>query len=183
MNVVLESARLTLHPIRAADADTLWAVWNDRDVYRYLGPRAFQDLPSLDRVQGGARHLEEWWATKAWGPFVVRRRDDDAVIGDAGLYPVHDGHGGFTTEIELGYRYGKPFWGQGYGREAAGLVMDWAAEVLRLDALVSIVNEQNVASRKIAESLGFRLAETRAETFEGHSCTDCWYRWQRPSER
>lgn len=178
MTVVLESERLTLRPVRSADATTLWNVWNDRDVYRYLGARAFQDLPTLERVQTGARRIEEHWALRGWGPFVVTRRDDGAVIGETGLYPVPDGHGGSTAEIELGHRYGKPFWGQGYGREAAGLVMDWARSVVGIDALVSIVNAENVASRRIAESLGFRLVDSRVETFEQHTYTDCWYRWQ-----
>ena len=178
MAVVLESGRLTLRPIRAADAETLWTIWNDREVYRYVGHLAYGDVPGLDRIQRAARRFEGLWAEQAWGPMTVTRRADGAVVGECGLYPVFDEQGVATSEIELGHRYGRAFWGQGYGREAAGLVMGWATDVLRLDALVSIVNKSNVASRRIAESLGFHLAETREATFEEHTWTDCWYRWQ-----
>jgi len=102
---VLESERLTLRPVRAADAETLWTIWNDREVYRYVGHLAYGDVPGLDRIQRAAGPFEGLWAEQAWGPMTVTRRADGAVVGECGLYPVFDEQGVATTEIELGHRY------------------------------------------------------------------------------
>lgn len=112
-----------------------------------------------------------------WGPLLATRTADGAKLGECGLFLVDGDDGVPTGEIELGHRYGREFWGQGYAGEAAREVMRWAAHDLGLTELVSIIQEPNTASRRIAESCGFELAATRERTRGERNYRVCWYRW------
>lgn len=164
----LTTARLTLSRLidaSPAQLDALVAAWDDPEVFRYVGVGrtgfTHEDLArGLGRFQELATHVP-------WGPLLVVRTGDDVVLGETGLYPVPG-----SDEIELGHRYGRFAWGQGYGFEAAAAVMEWVTE-LGLTSLVSIIQEGNVASRRIAEKLGFTLRETKIEPH----ATDLWFSW------
>jgi [ribosomal protein S5]-alanine N-acetyltransferase len=171
---LLQTDRLSLRPLQPGDAEQLWQVWNDPAVFTYVGTG---EVPDLDRVRRGVDHSVAHWAEHGWGPFLVTRGADGEVIGECGLYPVFDDRREDTGEIELGHRYGKAAWGQGYGGEAAGAVMTWARDELHLTELVSIIQEPNIASRRIAESLGFTLGEVRSVQRGDRTVRICWYRW------
>jgi ribosomal-protein-alanine N-acetyltransferase len=170
----LRSARLTLRPLRDGDAETLWELWNDPAVYEYVGDGRVRTLAEL-RV--GVERFVAHWSERGWGPFLVTQNTDGQAIGECGLYPVADEAHEDSDEIELGYRYGQQWWGRGYGTEAARAVMDWATNDLGLLALISIVREGNLASRRIAESLGFTIIQERPVENLPTPTRDLWYRW------
>ena len=169
---VLTTARLTLIPLLSATVeqqDALIEAWNHPEVFRYVGfGRTGFTREDLDRSLARFGELAD---RKPWGPLMVLRTSDGAVLGETGLYPARD-DGVDTGEIELGHRYGPTAWGQGYGFEAAAAIMSWAAE-LGLTELVSIIQEGNIASRRIAEKLGFTLRETRVKAY----ANVLWYSW------
>lgn len=169
----LQTDRLSLRPLRAGDAEVLWRLWDDPEVYAYVGTG---DVPGLDRLERGVEAFVRMYAERGWGPLAVARREDGVVIGECGLYPWRQ-DGVETGEVELGYRYGRAHWGQGYGREAAAAVLRWARDELGCNELVCSVQEPNVASRRIAEGLGFRLVALRERRAEGRVWLDCWYVW------
>lgn len=169
----LTTARLTLiRLIDASDAqlDALVAAWDDPEVFRYVG--VGRTGFTHEYLARGLARFRELYAVHQWGPLLVVRTSDGAVLGETGLYPAMD-EGVDTGEIELGHRYGRAYWGQGYGFEAASVVMGWAVE-LGLTELVSIIQEGNIASRRIAERLGFTLRETKATSY----ANVLWYSWR-----
>jgi len=171
----LRTPRLTLRPVAQADAEMLWALWEDPAVFAWVGDGS---VPSLESVQLAASRYEACWVDHGWGPLMAIRTADGAELGACGLFPVAGDDGVLTGEIELGHRYSREFWGQGYAGEAAREVMRWAARDLGLTELVSIIQEPNTASRRIAESCGFELAGTRERTRGERSYRVCWYRWR-----
>lgn len=173
----LRTARLTLHAIQGSDAEVLWSLWNDPAVFTWVGDGS---VPPFERLQAAVDRYAACWANNDWGPLLVTRTSDGAALGAGGLYPVPGDDGDLTGEIELGHRYGTQFWGQGYAGEAAREVMRWAQHDLGLTELVSIVQEQNTASRRIAESCGFELVELRDRTRGERRYRVCWYRWRSP---
>lgn len=172
----LATGRLTLLPysvVTDAQLDELVAAWDDPEVWRYVGAgrdsftRA--DLDSAMRRAG--EHLRD--------ELIVVRTGDGVVIGVCGLYPARL-DGVETGEIELGYRFGRAFWGQGYGTEAASAVMRWAVEEQGVTSLVSDIQEPNIASRKIVERLGFAVREKRPMAVDP-ARVELWYAWQAPA--
>jgi len=48
----------------------------------------------------------------------------------------------------------KPYWGQGLGTEAARAILDYGFDNLQLPRLVCVIDEENTASKRVAEKIG-----------------------------
>jgi len=175
----LVTERLVLRPLQPEDAVALWEEWNDPLVWRYVGAGV---LPARERIERGAALLGQMYLERGWSGLLVSRRSDGRVLGECGLYPWRE-DGRETGDVELGYRFGREHWGQGYAGEAARAVLTWASEELGFTDLVCVVQEANTASRRIAERLGFRLADTRHHDVGGVLVHDCWYQWTGSADR
>ncbi|WP_246688913.1 GNAT family N-acetyltransferase [Mesorhizobium sp. WSM4310] len=88
--------------------------------------------------------------------FVVRSLADDRCLGLVGL------HAAKTACPEIGIWIREDVHGNGIGREAVAAVVAWASEELDPDGFEYPVAEENMASRRIAESLGGSIVETRS---------------------
>ncbi|MGK6320133.1 GNAT family N-acetyltransferase [Sphingomonas sp. DT-204] len=147
---MIETGRLILRRWRDDDRPAFHAHCSDPDVMRYLGPpltRAETDA-ALDRQNG---YLEShgycFWA--------VERRADGALLGFCGLKP---GAPGTPIEgmVEIGWRFGRAFWGQGYAREAAVASLDWGWANLDASHIVAITVLANERSWGLMERLGMQ---------------------------
>ncbi len=92
-------------------------------------------------------------------------RSDGRLIGNAGVrMPYADARQG-----EIGYEFAPEHWGQGYATEAAGAMLRYGFEVLRLHRVQANCVAENVASARVLEKLGMqregRLREN--EWFKG----------------
>ncbi len=88
--------------------------------------------------------------------WAVDNRADDVFVGACGLFPQ-------DTELELAYIISHRHRGQRYASEAAGLVLD-ALDAAGIQMPVyAIIRPRNVASRRVAEVLGFRCTEERTD--------------------
>ncbi|MEO1015208.1 MAG: GNAT family N-acetyltransferase [Pseudomonadota bacterium] len=152
----LETDRLALRAPAAADVD---------DIVRYVGD--IDVAGRLSRVphpytQDDAAYFLRELVPKAT-VWAVERREDSAFIGVISLSP-HDG----AADAELGYWFGKPFWGKGYATEAAGAVVAYA-DASGLTLLHSGFFEFNPASGRVLRKVGFEEAgrSTRPSAADG----------------
>jgi RimJ/RimL family protein N-acetyltransferase len=56
--------------------------------------------------------------------------------------------------VEIGWRLGRQFWGQGYASEAAHAALEFAVEDCGLDRVISIARIGNDASENVMRKLG-----------------------------
>src|SRR5579863_4595890 len=73
------------------------------------------------------------------------------LCGAVGLN-IADAH----KRAELGYWIGVPFWGRGYATEAAGAVVAFGFETLRLRRIFAHHFSGNIASQRVLEKIGMR---------------------------
>ena len=59
--------------------------------------------------------------------------------------------------MELGWITRRDFWGMGVATEAGAAWRDHGRDVLGLGRIVSMISARNVASRRVAEKLGFAV--------------------------
>jgi RimJ/RimL family protein N-acetyltransferase len=143
---VIGTERLILRRWREADLRPYYAMGQDRDVMRYIGPLATRgDVRSTRNRMNGrlARHGHCFWA--------VERRTDGAFLGFCGLLR---GRPPISGEVEIGWRLARHAWGQGYAREAAEASLAWAWANLGSASIAGITVAANARSRGLMERLG-----------------------------
>ena len=145
---MIETERLIMRPWEDRDRAVLRAQCDDPEVMRFLLPvlddAAFETM--LGRLAG-------WMTDHGFTFWILERREDGAVMGMCGLKP-----GAPDTPIEnmveIGWRLGSDYWGQGYAREAAQASLDWAWANLDAPEIVAITVQANRASWGLMERLG-----------------------------
>ena len=163
----LETDRLRLTRLDAADADFIVELLNDPDWLRYIGDKGVADRA------GALRYLETgpWSNYREFGFGLLRvgLRDGGTPVGVCGLLERE------TRDcVELGFALLPAFRGHGYAEEAARAVLAQARERGDPERIEAIVTSDNHASRALLERLGFTPLEapepqddgTRLEVYE-----------------
>ena len=155
--VILTTPRLLLRTYRRDDLPPYAALNAHPEVVRYLGGTA------LSRAESDA--IAEWaqqeYEREGIGLLAVERRQDARFLGMCGLH-----HQDWSPDdIEVAWRLGYEFWGQGYATEAASAWLDHAFGVLDLPRVISITEPANTRSVAVMERLG--LTFDHAAELEG----------------
>lgn len=153
----LETARLVLRPIEAADLPAYAAMLAHEPTVRFLGGA------TLSREEAWRKLLmcPGQWAWLGYGYWAVERKADGRMIGQLGFADFkRDIEPGIEGVPEMGWAFHLDVAGQGYASEAAAAALEWIDEALAPPEIVAIVDEQNLASIRVAEKAGFTQKET-----------------------
>jgi ribosomal-protein-alanine N-acetyltransferase len=143
----IETQRLTLRPMTAADTDALLLIFTNPLVMASFGGQLFDRAQMESWVRRNLEHQEK----HGYGLFSVIHKADGQLIGDCGLEHMEvEGR----SEVELGYDFCSDYWGRGLATEAAAAVRDFAFDDLGLSKLVSLIRSSNAASVRVAEKIG-----------------------------
>lgn len=164
---VLVGESCELRVLSSNDADA-WLAGDDEEQQRWFefpGPASLENVVAAIvrwrrgwAQSGPTRHWGIWCGALAGGVEIRERRDRRASVS----YVV------FPTYRRLGV-----------ASEAIGLATAWALQHLRIDAVVAVIDELNVASIAAARSAGFVL-EGQAEPWE-YDETGAMLRYVRPA--
>jgi RimJ/RimL family protein N-acetyltransferase len=160
--------RGTLVRLAAPDADrdaAEMAAWSrDSEMLRLMDddPARPWSPGRLQERMNAEPKLDHFW-------FMVRRIDDDRLIGEAGLGAVSWLHGEACLYISLGDR---TCWGRGYGTDAVRLLLRYAFEGLNLARVTLGVFDYNPRAVRVYEKVGFvhegRLRQNTRRDGEWH---------------
>jgi RimJ/RimL family protein N-acetyltransferase len=147
MSELVETDRLVATRPDVGDVQTLAALWDDDRVTSWLGGKR-----TREQVEALVARWQAHWGDHGFGPFVLRDRATDEVVGWCGLQ--------WTTvagerAIELLYGIDADRWGEGLTTEAARRMVAVADDVLGLDELVAFTLTTNRASQRVMEKSGF----------------------------
>jgi RimJ/RimL family protein N-acetyltransferase len=146
-SVTLQTERLILRPWTPGDFEAFAAMHAEPDIMRYL---SVEGKP-LTRFQSWQAFCANFghWQLRGFGMFAVVERATNEFVGRIG--PWHpEGWPGF----EVGWTIRQKFWGRGYATEAARRSVEFAFTELGRDSLISLIEENNVRSIRVAERLG-----------------------------
>jgi RimJ/RimL family protein N-acetyltransferase len=145
---ILETPRLTLREITWDDLDFLATLLGNERVMQHY-PQCY----SRDGAKLWLGRIIERYAEHGHAFWLVERRDTGEPIGQVGLLLQNvDG----VDEPEIGYMIHAPHWRQGYAREAAAGVRDYAFGVLQKPRVISLIRPVNIASQRVALRLGMK---------------------------
>ncbi|MFD6417601.1 GNAT family N-acetyltransferase [Streptomyces sp. NPDC060194] len=111
---------------------------------------------SLEETAEKIERWEEEWDDEGFGLFAVELLGSGELIGFTGL-SVPDFLPEVLPAVEIGWRLGRQFWGQGYASEAAHAALEFALQDRGLDRVVSIAQLANQASVNVMTKLGMTL--------------------------
>jgi len=142
----IETARLLLRKPALADAEAVFARYaSDPEVARFLGwPRH----RSLDDTRAFLEFSESEWSRWAAGPYLVRSRENGALLGGTGLALET------PYRAATGYVLAKDAWGRGYATEALRAVVA-VAHGIGLRRLYALCHADHAASWHVLEKCGF----------------------------
>ena len=149
MNVI-ETERLNLREMSAADAGVVLEILNDPGFIRFVGDRGVRT------TEDAARYIDERFVESyrqhGFGLWLVEAKDEGVPVGICGLLKRKE-----LNVVEVGYAFLPLFRSRGYAFEAASAALWHARDVLGLPRLYAVVNPDNAVSIRVLEKLGMRF--------------------------
>lgn len=137
---IRNTPRLRLRPLRTGDAVQIARLAGDWDVARMTAriPYPYTEAQANEWIDGLPDNEEV---------FAIEK--DARLIGLCGLMKTND------EVAEIGYWIGKQWWGDGLATEAAAELIRYAFRTLKIARITCCHYEDNPASRRVIEKLGF----------------------------
>jgi RimJ/RimL family protein N-acetyltransferase len=149
----IETARLVLRRWRETDVAPLAAINADPEVMRWIGGGTVR---SQEQTRASIGSWEQAWDKRGLGLFAVEVRATGELAGLTGL-AIPDFLPEVLPAVEIGWRFGRQFWSQGLGTEAARAALRFGFADRDLDRIISIIQVGNGGSERIAQKLGMTL--------------------------
>lgn len=148
MKIITETPRLRFRQFCEEDLENLYRLDSDPEVMKYLS----NGVPgTLDQAKAAlTRILARYHEGQNYGVWAAELKPTNEFIGWFSLKPLAG-----TSEIEVGYRLMKKFWGQGLATEGASKMLELGFNTVGLKKIVGIVNISNAASKRVLEKAGF----------------------------
>ncbi|MEU9980311.1 GNAT family N-acetyltransferase [Streptomyces sp. NPDC050856] len=146
----IRTPRLVLRRWHDDDLVPLSEIHGDAEVMRWIGDGSVRDL---EQTAEDIERWEEEWDEEGFGVFAVELLGSGELAGAVGL-SVPEYLPQVLPAVEIGWRLGRQFWGQGYASEAAHATLEFALQDRGLDRVVAVCPVGDTASANIARKLG-----------------------------
>ena len=156
MQIFLETERLTLRRLTAADEDNLFELNSDPEVMRYLtnGEPTPRDVVRNEIVPNLLRYYEQF---EGFGFWAAVEKSTGQFLGWFHFRPAADG------AIELGYRLRRAAWGKGYATEGSRALIRKGFTEFGVQRVVAETMAANLGSRRVMEKSGLAFIRTFAD--------------------
>ena len=174
MNILIETQRLFLKELEHSDSTDLFEMDADPDVHLFIENKPVNSMDEITTIIEMLKKQYEKFGIARWA---VVHKITHECIGWAGLkyfdYPLNS-HNNF---YELGYRFKKKHWGNGFVTESSTAILDYGFKNLNTESIFAITNPKNETSNKVLTKLGFDFIET----FDYEGDPTNWYELSRTS--
>lgn len=142
---------VTLRGLQQKDRAAVISMLGDSEVMRFLGPRR----PLMED------EAASWFRSALASPsrFVIAQADTDEFIGFCGIKEING-------VLDFGYFIRSEFWGKGIATKACQLAVEKLATKMDLAAVQVFIAEDNVASQKVADKLGWQVKQVGSKDGE-----------------
>ena len=151
------SQRLILRQLELTDAPFIITLLNTAGWLQYIGNRHVRTIEDAERyiTHGPAKSYRD----NGFGLLLVTEREQGTPIGICGLLKREN-----LDHPDLGFAFLPEYTGKGYAYEASIAVLNYGQESLKIDTVAAITLQENIASVKLLEKLGFLFTgKTRSD--------------------
>lgn len=167
----LETERLILRGFRPDDTEPFIAAMAKAE----FASTITREGRALDRTEAwrNLATVNGSWSLCGFGNWVVVEKTTGLPVGRLGPFAPPG-----WPDFEIGWAIFPEHWRKGYGQEGAAAAMVWVRETLGRDYVIHCILPTNIASQKLARSLGSELEGTWGPPWGGE--VGIWRtRWDR----
>lgn len=145
----LETERLLLRPFEIEDVQNVFEGWEtDPDVARYMYWESHNDInKTIEWLNYEINKID----APDWYRWAIVLKETGELIG-TGVIHFDDSY----SKYGIGYNLGKKYWGKGYTTEAMKEILTFVKENLEISEIIGCHANENPASGKVLEKLGFQ---------------------------
>lgn len=145
MAIQLETKRLIMREMCEVDAPGMFELNSDNEVIWYTGDKSFENI---EQTKQFINNYDQYSKFKM-GRLNTFLKSTGEYIGWCGLkYLVS------SNKVDLGYRFHKRHWGNGYATEASIASLNYGFKVLNLNEIIATAMKPNPASINVMKKLG-----------------------------
>jgi [ribosomal protein S5]-alanine N-acetyltransferase len=146
----LATERLTIRPLTFEDDAFILKLVNERSFIEHIGDKQVRTLEDArSYIASGPRASH---AAHGFGLDRVELSSTRQPMGMCGLLKRDN-----LPDPDIGYAFLQEFWSRGYASEAVRAVLNDARERLALKRVAAVVSNDNAASIRLLERMGFRF--------------------------
>jgi len=145
--------RLLIREMTLEDLDAVRSLYQEE---HFLFQTSEHPLNREEEEEKIKAYIHYMYGLYQFGMWVVIERESGKLIGRAG-FGIAD-YLDFS-EVDLGYLIGKEYRRRGYAEEACRAVLDYAGRILDLPGVSAYIDQENEASLRLIEKLGFQKKE------------------------
>lgn len=152
-----ESARLSMRPQTADDAEALFEAYSDTELMTYWSSAPHTDIAQTRAYLGERADRGDW---RGWS--MTLKGGDDTAIGTLAAGLRRNG------VVEIGYMLARRHWGQGFAREGVSRLLDLLFVEEGRRRVIADTDPDNAASNALLKALGFTLEGHLRAEWETH---------------
>ncbi len=161
-----------LRRLRASDLAAFHAYRGDPVVCRYQDWSPMSEAEACEFIAG--MEAAPLYRPGAWAQIAIARIEDDALVGDVGLFVAAD-----CSSAEIGFTLSPAARGRGYAAAAAAASIQLLFEHTAVPRVNGITDARNAASVRVLERAGMNRVESREVVFKGAPCVEWVYSRER----
>jgi RimJ/RimL family protein N-acetyltransferase len=151
----METLRTFLYPLDPQYFDEILEMYKDKDTFKYIGP--LEGLSQSEYLRRLTEKHREHVENRGYH-FIGRDKQSAKLIGILNLNPMSG-----SDRLFMGYQVRQHLWGQGYGKELAQWMVDFAFDTLKLTEIFALIESEHSVSRNILLGLGFSFFDKKTD--------------------
>lgn len=155
-NLQFESERLITRELQVSDASSLFEMYSDFEAMRYRGSKAIATIKDAFEMIANQLNEENGLSICRLG---IRRKSDNELIGTL-LLKIDQAT---SNQCEIGFSFGKEYWGQGFGKETLALVESELKRTENIEEIHAWCVNDNLASVQLFEKANY--SKIQQETY------------------
>ena len=145
----LETEHFILRPLTLSDENAVFALRSDEAVNQYLGRKKAK---SLKDAQNFIRKIDKLIAQNKSILWVISEKNERIFLGTICLWNIDKKQ----AQAEIGYELLTEFHGKGILQEVIPKIVQYGFTIMKLKAIVALLDKNNVKSIKLLEKNNFK---------------------------
>ena len=141
--MILKTQRTYLREFTIDVTEAMYNLNVDPEVIKYTGNSSFANVDEARDFLLNYDHYKKY----GYGRWAVISKENDAFLGWCGL-KFHE-----EIFVDIGFRYFKKYWNQGYASETAKATLKYGFHTLGLEEIIGRAMPQTAASIRVLEKL------------------------------